>query len=86
MVPIAWRRRDKTMTILVNEVNMIRIAGARERTVNKRKICRTMATSPGSFALSGPMLKKGKASDKVSPPHVEEDIPIRITNVNEIMI
>jgi len=55
MVPRALRRRESTMTILVNDVRRIRSAGARESTVKRRKICKTTAISPGLPALSKPM-------------------------------
>ena len=37
--PIAWRSSDSTMTMRVNEVSMIRIAGASVRTVSSERIC-----------------------------------------------
>src|SRR4051812_30773475 len=38
-VPRAWRRSDMTMMIRVKLVIMIRMAGARERTVRSTMIC-----------------------------------------------
>ena len=38
MVPMALLRSERTITIRVKEVRVIRIAGARDNTVNKRKI------------------------------------------------
>jgi hypothetical protein len=60
MVPKALRRRESTITILVNDVRRIRIAGARESTVKRRKICRTTATSPGLPVLSNAMFMNGR--------------------------
>src|SRR2546428_14016542 len=39
VVPSAWRRSDMTMMIRVKLVIMMRIAGARERTVGRMMIC-----------------------------------------------
>lgn len=58
-MPMAWRRSDRTITILVKEVSIIRIAGANDKTVNKRNIWRITATSPGSSALFMPIFKEG---------------------------
>jgi hypothetical protein len=47
------------MTIRVNDVTMMKIAGARERTVNRARICRTTAVClpppwPRSIVSEGP--------------------------------
>jgi len=67
MVPKALRRRESTMTILVNDVRRIRSAGARESTVKRRKICSTTATSPGLPALSKPMFMNGREGAAPAP-------------------
>ena len=67
MVPKALRRRDSTITILVNDVRRMRIAGARESTVKRRKICKTTATSSGFPALSKPMFMKGRDGTAPAP-------------------
>jgi len=67
MVPKALRRRESTITILVNDVRRIRIAGARESTVKRRKICKTTATSPGLPALSKPMFMNGREGVEPAP-------------------
>lgn len=67
MVPKALRRRESTITILVNDVSIIRIAGARESTVKRRKICKTTATSPGLPALSKPMFMNGREGAEPAP-------------------
>ncbi|MBW1746070.1 MAG: hypothetical protein JRJ25_07075, partial [Deltaproteobacteria bacterium] len=77
---------ESTITILVNEVNIIRIAGAKERTVNKRKISRTTDTCPGSTALSRPILKKGAKAGGVSPQQILGVNAIEATKHIEIMI
>ena len=72
MVPRALRRRERTITILVNEVRRIRIAGARERTVKRRKICKTTATSPGLPVLSNPMFINGREGTAPAPQQTRE--------------
>lgn len=67
MVPKALRRRESTITILVNDVSIIRIAGARESTVKRRKICNTTATSPELPALSKPMFMNGREGAEPAP-------------------
>ena len=59
MVPNALRSNESTITIRVNEVSMIKMAGARERIVINRKICSTTAVFPESLASSMPMVIKG---------------------------
>ena len=61
MVPSARRSNDSTITIRVNEVSIIKMAGARERMVINKKICNTTAIFPGSWVWSMPMLIKGGA-------------------------
>jgi hypothetical protein len=51
---MAVRVNDKTITILINEVVIIKIAGAREITVNKIRICKLWAISVGVSAGSTP--------------------------------
>ena len=54
MVPRAFRSRERTMTMRVKDVSKMRMAGARERTVISRKICKTAETFPGLPASSRP--------------------------------
>ena len=61
-MPIACRRTESTMAILVNDVIMIRSAGAMERTVSSRNIWRTTETCPGSSSCFTLILKKGELS------------------------
>lgn len=61
MVPNALRNSDKTMTMRVKEVTIIRIAGARDSTVINRKICRVTVGAIDCSALSNPMVKNGVA-------------------------
>ena len=49
-VPIAWRRKERTMTNRVKEVVMINKAGARVRTVSRKTICSVVATCSGLSA------------------------------------
>src|SRR5687768_2037685 len=59
-VPIAWRSSDRTMMIRVKLVIMIRMAGARERTVRRTMSCRAaekfsrLETSGSLIGCSGP--------------------------------
>ena len=59
MVPKARRIKDRTITIRVKEVTIIRIAGARESTVISRKICNTTEGAPDGSLVSIPIEKKG---------------------------
>jgi hypothetical protein len=47
-VPKACLRREKTTTILVNEVNIIRMEGAIANIVSRRRSLRTVETWPDS--------------------------------------
>lgn len=58
-MPKARRSNESTITIRVKDVTIIKIAGASERTVISRKICKTTVGAPGCSALSNPMLKNG---------------------------
>ena len=53
-MPIACLKNDKTTTILVNEVIKIKIAGAKDSTVNMTMILTTLATSVGVDASLKP--------------------------------
>jgi hypothetical protein len=59
MVPKARRISDSTITMRVNEVTMIRIAGARDSTVMSRKICNTTVGALDCSLVSNPIEKKG---------------------------
>lgn len=59
MVPRALRSSDRTITIRVKDVTMIRIAGARDSTVINRKICSVTVGAIVWAAFSSPMVKKG---------------------------
>jgi len=48
-VPNACLKMEKTIMILVKEVSIIRIAGAKERIVSKIKIFRLLLMSSGPF-------------------------------------
>ena len=50
-VPSAWRRKWSTTMIRVNAVVRIRIAGASERIVIRKRICSVTETSSGFVAL-----------------------------------
>jgi len=58
-VPIACLKNDNTITNLVNEVVMIKIAGAIVRIVSKKTICNVVATCWGELAVSTEMLMPG---------------------------
>jgi hypothetical protein len=47
-VPRACLKRDRTTTILVNDVNIISIAGARDNIVRANNNCKSVANLPGS--------------------------------------
>jgi len=85
MVPSAFRRRDSTITILVNEVRVIRIAGAKDKTVNKRKICKTTPTCPGLSALSRARLRCGRLPG-TAPQHAGFDTQVNTTKRDVAMI
>jgi hypothetical protein len=51
------------MTTRVNDVSIIKMAGARERMVINKNICSTTAILPGCGLWSIPMLIKGAAID-----------------------
>jgi len=53
-VPIACRRKDKTIMIRAKDVVMIRIEGASVRIVSRNKICKALDTFPGSSTSSIP--------------------------------
>lgn len=86
MVPNAFRRRDSTITIRVKEVRVIRIAGARDRTVNKRKICKTTATSPVPPVLSRSILRNDGPPGVTAPQHAGFNTPVKITKSPAAMI
>ena len=48
-VPMAWRRKWKTMMIRVKDVTVNMMAGARERTVSRKMISRSRETFSGSL-------------------------------------
>lgn len=60
-VPKAFRTRDKTITNLIKQVVIIKILGARERTVNRMRIWTPFVNSWGVLAPLKPMLKFGIA-------------------------
>src|SRR5690348_2677089 len=51
-VPSALRVSDNTTTILVNEVQSRRTAGATPSTVTSRMICRTWLCCPGTLTVT----------------------------------
>jgi len=61
-VPNACLKMEKTIMILVKEVSMIRIAGAKERIVSKIKIFRLLLMSSGPFGTLRLILRPGVAS------------------------
>jgi hypothetical protein len=48
---MAWRRRERTTTILVKDVSIITKAGAKDRTVRRRRIWSAGERSPFSPTL-----------------------------------
>jgi len=67
MVPRARRIKDRTITIRVKEVTMIRIAGARDKTVISRKICKITVGVPDCWLVSIPIEKNGVALPGSAP-------------------
>jgi len=49
-VPMAWRRNENTMMILVKEVIVKIMAGATERTVSRKRISRRTETCSGALS------------------------------------
>ena len=58
-VPMAWRRKERTITKRVKDVVMINKAGARVRMVNRKTIWRVVATCSGLSAGLTEMLMPG---------------------------
>ena len=56
---MACLKNDNTITNLVNEVVMIKMAGAIVRTVSKKTICKVVATCCGELAELTEMLMPG---------------------------
>lgn len=83
MVPSARRIKDRTITIRVKEVTMIRIAGARERTVMSRKICKTTVGAPDCPLVSIPIEKKGVEMPGSAPQLLPARIKIKHTRITE---
>ena len=61
-VPIACLKKERTMTKRVNEVVIIRMAGAKVRTVSKNTIWRVVETCLGVVAVSTEILIPGKVA------------------------
>ena len=59
MVPNALRNSDRTITMRVKEVTIISMAGAKDRTVISRKICRVTVGAIDCSLLFSPMETKG---------------------------
>ena len=59
-VPIAWRIKPKTITILVKEVIIKRIAGAIDRTVKSKSTWRAVEICLGFWASSTPKVTVGR--------------------------
>ena len=74
MVPSARRNNESTITIRVKDVTIIRIAGARERTVISKNICITTVGAPDSALLSNPTLKNGVEMTGSAAPPIQGNI------------
>lgn len=62
IVPMAWRRKEKTMMIRVNEVTVNKMAGATDNTVSRKRISRATETDSGSaWPPLSVMLSEGTA-------------------------
>jgi hypothetical protein len=60
---MAWRRKENTTTILVNDVSIINMVGAIESIVIKKRILRVTARSVGSSDSPIAMLTLGIGID-----------------------
>lgn len=83
-MPSALRNKDSTITIRVKEVTIIRIAGARDRTVMSRNICNTTVGACGCPASSKPTVKKGVEMTGSAPQQLLDAIKIRQTTSSVI--